>query len=287
MINKERDMAWGGAGIGAAIGAVFGGPIGAGVGAAVGHWVSDDSDSDENFDTLCPHCREEIEINHSNNIWNCPHCDQSFFALENIEEKDFALYMYLCTFGVLAKIAKIDGVISQKEAEYIKGFMDELCDTQEEREEAKEMFDSAKNDENSIDYYGELLYSLYSDNKEFREIMYRAVFEVAAADGGLEEVEKDALQSLLVTLDIEEDMFIYLYDEILQNNVSLEDYYKVLECSVDTSDAEIKRAYMKKVAEYHPDTLMSKKLPESFIKFANEQMQLINEAYEAIKSSRK
>jgi DnaJ like chaperone protein len=44
---------------------------------------------------------------------------------------------------------------------------------------------------------------------------------------------------------------------------------------------------MKKVAEYHPDTLMSKKLPESFIQFANEQMQLINEAYETIKRSRR
>jgi uncharacterized membrane protein YebE (DUF533 family) len=82
---------------------------------------------------------------------------------------------------------------------------------------------------------------LYSDNKEFREIIYRAVFEVAAADGGLEEVEKNALQGLLITLDIEEDMFKYLYDEILENDVSLENCYKVLECNADMSDIEIKR----------------------------------------------
>jgi len=277
-------MAWGGAGIGAAIGAVLGGPIGAGVGAAVGHLVSDNTDG--SLETICPHCSREVIINDVGDIWKCPHCDQSFFALENINEDDIPMYMYLTIFSIFAKIAKIDGVVSKREAEYIKNFMDDFCDTQEERNEAKEIFNSAKNDENSINYYGELIYSLYSENVEFREIMYRTIFEVAAVDGGLENVEKEALQNLLIVLNVDKGMFDYLYDEIMQESIRLENYYNVLECSIDASDSEIKRSYMKKVSEYHPDTLVSKSLPESFIKFANEQMQLINEAYEAIKSSR-
>lgn len=81
-------------------------------------------------------------------------------------------------------------------------------------------------------------------------------------------------------------MFQYLYDELVGNSISIDEYYAILECSKDATDSEIKRAYHKKVKEFHPDTLASKDLPESFIKFANEQMNIIREAYEVIMESR-
>ena len=52
------------------------------------------------------------------------------------------------------------------------------------------------------------------------------------------------------------------------------------------SVAEIKKAYRKKCLEFHPDKLASKGLPEEFMKFSNEQMIKIQDAYNKIMSSR-
>jgi DnaJ like chaperone protein len=48
----------------------------------------------------------------------------------------------------------------------------------------------------------------------------------------------------------------------------------------------VKKAYRKLVSEYHPDKIISKGLPEDFIKFAEEKFREINEAYEAIKKAK-
>jgi DnaJ like chaperone protein len=66
----------------------------------------------------------------------------------------------------------------------------------------------------------------------------------------------------------------------------LNDAYKTLECTPDMSDAEIKKAYRKKCLQFHPDKLASKGLPDEFLKFANEQVAKINEAYDTIQKSR-
>ena len=53
------------------------------------------------------------------------------------------------------------------------------------------------------------------------------------------------------------------------------------------SDGEIKKKYFKLVKEYHPDTLISKGLPEEFLKFANERLANINKSYDRIVKIRK
>ena len=54
----------------------------------------------------------------------------------------------------------------------------------------------------------------------------------------------------------------------------------------DATDAEVKKAYRSKVMEFHPDKIVSKGLPEEFLKFAEEKFKQVNEAYETIKKSR-
>jgi len=275
-------MSWGGAGIGAAIGAILGGPLGAGIGAAIGHYATN---SDDKIELECPHCAQSVEIKPEGNIWSCPYCQKSFVAnLKSDEEADY--YINLCSLGLVAKIAKIDGVVSKSEAKAISNFLDNFCKTPEERELAKEMYLLAKDDENSFEYYGELLYSLFSDNQEFREAIYATLFDIASADGGLESSEERALKELIDILDLDISIYNYLYNELVGNRLNIEEYYKILECPVDASDSEIKKAYHKKVMEFHPDRLASKDLPEAFIKFANEQLNRVREAYEIIMEDR-
>ena len=50
---------------------------------------------------------------------------------------------------------------------------------------------------------------------------------------------------------------------------------------------EIKKVYRRKRKEFHPDTLISKGLPEELIERAKEKFIEIQEAYEAIERERK
>jgi DnaJ like chaperone protein len=278
-------MSWTGAGIGAGIGAIFGGPIGAGIGAAIGHFISGDNNQ---HSINCPHCKKELIIDNEGTIWDCIECDKSFVAIENCQsEEDVLMYLYLATFGLIAKIAKVDGRVSKMEAQTISNILNSFCENQEERNIAKNFYNEAKNDNNTLEYYAELLYSLSYDNEDIRKSIYMSLFEVASADGGIEDVEINALKKVLTILKLDINLYNELYDDFVNNKMSIAQAYKILECDENSSNEEIKKAYRNKVKEFHPDKIMSKDLPEAFIQFANEQMKSIAEAYEMIKKVRK
>ena len=60
------------------------------------------------------------------------------------------------------------------------------------------------------------------------------------------------------------------------------DYFKILGVDENTSFSEIKKTYLKKRKEFHPDTLIGKGLPEEFIEKAKEKFIEIQEAYEEL-----
>ena len=67
---------------------------------------------------------------------------------------------------------------------------------------------------------------------------------------------------------------------------ALEDAYKALGVSKDSTDQEIKRAYRKLMSQYHPDKLMGQGVPEEMIAVATEQAQEVQTAYDLIKKHR-
>jgi DnaJ like chaperone protein len=66
------------------------------------------------------------------------------------------------------------------------------------------------------------------------------------------------------------------------DKLSLEEAYNVLGLKMDCNEAELKKAYRSKAADFHPDKLSSKNLPDEFITFANDQLACINQAHEVI-----
>ena len=64
------------------------------------------------------------------------------------------------------------------------------------------------------------------------------------------------------------------------------DFYDILGVAKDSDEATIKKAYRKAVRDFHPDTIVSKGLPEEFTKFAEEKFKEIQVAYEAISRKR-
>ena len=89
--------------------------------------------------------------------------------------------------------------------------------------------------------------------------------------------------------------FRYQWQDYTNNNYSntqstysdIDKYYKVLNSTpYDTMDT-IKKNYRELIKEYHYDSIASKDLPEDMVEFAEEKTKELNEAYAAIKKSRK
>lgn len=71
-------------------------------------------------------------------------------------------------------------------------------------------------------------------------------------------------------------------ENLVDNEVIPKNPYKLLELSSAASNKEIKWAYRKLMAKYHPDKLISKNLPEDLLQLATQRTQQIKEAYEKI-----
>jgi len=68
---------------------------------------------------------------------------------------------------------------------------------------------------------------------------------------------------------------------------SMDKYYEILESSKNDSLDIIKKNYRRLMKEYHYDSIASKGLPEDMLKFAEEKTKELNEAYDAVKKSKK
>jgi len=243
-------MSWKSVGVGAGVGALFGGPVGALIGAGLGSWFSSSKDK----------------------------------FIQRAEAQQ--LFVFTALFGMLAKIAKADGVVSDEEARVIKSFMDQLGLDEQSKQVAGEIFSKAKDDDSSVYDYAAQFGEVYAGNQDMRVIAYRILFEVAASDGELHPEEDKILHEIIAPLGLDASMYNLFAEEFFGRVGALSEHYELLECTPDSSDTDIKRAYRKKCIEYHPDKIMSKGLPDSFVQFADEQMKMITNAYDQIKKAR-
>jgi len=236
--------------IGAMIGFTIGGPIGALVGGVIG---SKFGKKKGNF---------SFSSNQKNQV--------AFFA---------------ALFACLAKLAKADGRVSKEEIQAVDQFIKERFKfDSDQRKFAIEIFNRAKDDTNSYEDYAYQLSDLLKANKNALLVFYELLFELAMADGVLHEEEEDLLRSTTHIFKIDPLIFENLKTQVVDPNVNP---YAVLGVSESMDFEEIKKVYRRKRKEFHPDTLISKGLPEELIERAKEKFIEIQEAYEAIERKRK
>lgn len=257
-------MSWLGAGIGAGIGMVIGGPIGAGIGAWIGHSVG--------------RARTAIQQGGGHGMGG---------AKLLMNQKEAQTVFFVALFSMLAKMAKADGKVTSEEADVINHLAKhQLNMDAEDRKSVSTIFKNALDDDYSIyDYAAQ--YKQVAQNHQMHEMVYRLLFTVAYADKQLHPGEDEILKKIPTHLGLDSSYYNILMEEFKGQHADLGESYKILGCSPDNSDAEIKRAYRKLCIEYHPDKIASKGLPEGFMAYAEEQMKSITSAYSAITDSRK
>ena len=232
------------AGIGGMIGFTIGGPIGGVLGAIIGSKLGDK--------------------------------DQ---ARPSINQKNQAAF-FTALFACFAKIAKADGKVTREEVDKVDHFIkDRFKFPSDQRAFAIQVFNHAKDDNNSFRDYATQLSSLLSNNQSALVMFYELLFELSMADGHLDPAEEAILSEAIPIFGIDPDLFNLNKRKF---GADISDAYAVLGVTKDMSYKEIKTAYQRKRKEFHPDTLLSKGLPEELLEKAKDKFIEIQSAFEEI-----
>ena len=198
---------------------------------------------------------------------------------------DHQVAFFAALFACFAKISKADGVVSKEEVNKIEEFISKKFKLdKEQRNFAINIFQKAKDDNVSFEAYAKQLQSLLKQSPNSLLIFYELLFELAMADGELHPAEEKILKKVPNIFKLPNNLFKELYEKYVSN---IKDYYKILGVNRNMSFSEIRKVYLKKRKEFHPDMLISKGLPEELIEKAKSKFIEIQEAYEELEKKQK
>ena len=237
--------------IGGAAGFALGGPIGAILGVMAGGAFDRRSRSKSSF---------------------------NFNKIDNNQKQQ----IFTISFIILsAKLAKSDGQVTDDE---IRAFKEKFKVPKSELNKVAKIFDEAKKDSYGYKEIANQVGNLFSDNKILLEELLNNLFFIAASDGNISVNEVDLLKSISKSFKFSEKDFQRIFQSNLNNKES--DPYKVLGVNRSSTDAEIRKKWIKLNKEHHPDNLIAKGMPKEFIKQSNKELAAINIAYDKIKEVR-
>ena len=193
---------------------------------------------------------------------------------------DRQVAFFAALFACLAKLAKADGRVDEAEVQKVEEIISKKLNLSgEHRNFAINIFQKAKDDKNSFEAYASNLYKILSSSPNSLLVFYEILFELALADGILHPKEDELLKKIPFIFKFDKSVYDNFYEKYVSQNKS---YYKVLGVKENSSFKDIKKSYLKKRKEFHPDTLIGKGLPEEFIEKAKEKFIEIQEAYEEL-----
>jgi DnaJ like chaperone protein len=249
-------MTWLGKMVGGTIGFALGGPIGAVAGAVFGHAF--DVNDERQPGTAVTR------------------------GLSTAEEAQMTFFVGL--FSMLAKLALVDGRITEQETQTIMRFMDrDLSLSPENKRIGTRIFNQAADSNTPFEAFANQFYARFNGQPVLMELMLDILLRVSLADGRMNEEEEKLIRIAARIFHYDDVAYQRLKKKYIPDN---ENDYAVLNCTGSDSDEHIRKQYRKMVSDFHPDKIASKGLPEEFTAFATEKFQQIQQAYENIKQAR-
>ncbi|MCB1644589.1 MAG: co-chaperone DjlA [Pseudomonadales bacterium] len=240
-------MGWLGKILGTGIGLALGGPLGAVLGAVLGHTAID---------------------------------SRSGGLMDAIENKQ-TLY-FVATFSMLAKLSKADGVVSREEINVIEKVMqDHLRLSPEARQFAIEIFNAAKDSDDSFESFAQQFYVEFGSTTAILTSVVELLLLVAHSDGQFHPGEEAMIRSAVRIFGLE-DQYAQMLARFTGSVDNLNDCYQLLGASADESLASIKRKYRKLAMEYHPDRVQANGLSPEMAELAEAKFKDIQHAYDVI-----
>lgn len=191
---------------------------------------------------------------------------------------------FVAAFSMLAKLVKADGRIEKEEIDTIERFMaQDLNLDPNSRRYAREIFQTALHSHETFEGFAAQFYQQFRYQPQFLDMIVDILLRVAISDRALNATEEKVILSAVRTFNFSDDKYRQLRSKYVSD---VEKYYAVLGTKPTDPDDVIKQQYRKLVQDFHPDKIISKGLPEEFVKFANDKFREIQQAYDAIRKER-
>lgn len=200
-------------------------------------------------------------------------------------------------FVLMGKLAKADGHISKDEIAHVEQFIQQLGMSAEHRQQAIALF--KRGAEPDFDFEPNLrqFMAACGHTHSLKQMLLVYLIVMALSDGRVHTAEERLLVDIARHLGYDQATFRRMLEMVLNQSHfaggqansanALDDAYKALGVSKESSDQEVKRAYRKLMSQYHPDKLMGQGVPEDMIAVATEQAKEVQLAYDLITKSRK
>jgi DnaJ like chaperone protein len=180
-----------------------------------------------------------------------------------------------------AKVAKADGVVNRAE---INAFKEVFRVPPHDVGKVARIFDQAKQDAGGFEPYAQQVATLFRHEPAVLEDLLASLFYIARADGEIKRTELAFLKRVADIFSLSNVAFDRVRSIFMKGDAV--DPYGVLGVSHNVSNEEVKRTYRKLIREHHPDAMIARGVPKSFIEIANQKMAAINAAYDQIERER-
>ncbi|RFC40714.1 MAG: DnaJ like chaperone protein [Candidatus Nitrotoga sp. CP45] len=199
-------------------------------------------------------------------------------------------------FISMGKLAKADGHISQDEINHVEQFIQKLGMSAEHRQQAIALFKQGADANFNLEPSLNKFIAICGNTNDLKQMLLVYLIVMALSDGHIHSDEEIMLKDVARHFGYDQAVFKRMLDMVLNQShfasgqtptaSRLDDAYKALGVSKESSDHEIKRAYRKLMSQYHPDKLMGQGVPEHMIAVATEQAKEVQVAYDLITTSR-
>ncbi len=179
---------------------------------------------------------------------------------------------------LFAAVMKADKQLLRSELDYVKKFLSQQFGHNEVREFMMLFKDIVKQDYPLRDVCRQIQRSM--DHPSRLELIH-ILFGLSQADGHTHPDEVKVIHTIARYLNINDRDFESIMAMFVKDTKSA---YKILEISSSVADTEIKKAYRKMAAKYHPDKVTH--LGDDLRNLAEEKFKSVNNAYQSIKKER-
>lgn len=200
-------------------------------------------------------------------------------------------------FILMGKLAKADGHISKDEVAHVEQFMQKLGMSAVHRQQGIALFKRGAVPDFAYEPTLKQFMAVCGHTHDLKQMLLVYLIVMALSDGRIDTAEERLLVDIARQLGYDQAAFQHMLEMVLNQShfaggqassaTALEDAYKALGVSADSSDQEVKKAYRKLISQYHPDKLIGQGLPEDMIAVATEQAKEVQLAYDLIEKSRK
>lgn len=178
-----------------------------------------------------------------------------------------------------AAVMKADGRVVKAELDFVKDFFKAQFGVEKTKKDMLLLREILEKDISIFQIATQIQHS--TDHATRLQLMHYLV-GIAHADGQIDESELRVLRSIANYFKINNYDFESIRAMFGKN--TLKDAYAILEIEKEATNEEIKKAYKKMAAKFHPDRVSH--LGEEHVKAAEDKFKKVQDAYEQIKKTK-